>query len=384
MKVAFHFNADLEGFSGCYGTPIEEMCFRILLAQDPSRLHFKIFCGDLLISNYIQDAEKKDKLIRGLLRPPRPLWQSLHPNFPELILTHKIYVLVFEGMGSKIRDVLHTYLESNKAYLGAQQVHEANPIHWVLYGASLTPSYRLLGKELRLFYFMGGKGARDEGMAEHWRKLPFSSVNFEDLGVRHTIFDTYSSYKHACHVADLSETLVDHLDGIADQILLRLSDIAPQIPDMLYSAFQRFEHLETSEELAQASLSCRRILKDLADVLYPPRKELVEGRKVTDKEYRNRLWAYISDCLSGRDKELLLSELDDIGRRVDKIDALANKGIHDKVSLSEVRRLLLGEVILLYDLLTLAPPPVRSIVPPDEEILTNLMREIDAEYNEDV
>jgi hypothetical protein len=300
------------------------------------------------------------------------------------MLTCRIYVLVFEGMGSKIRDVLHTSLEDNEAYLGAQQVHETNPIHWVLYGASLTPSYRLLGKELRLFYFMGEKVTRDEGMAEHWRKLPFSSVTFEDLGVRHTIFDTYNSHKHACHVADLSETLVDHLDGLADQVLLRLADLAPQLTDMLYSAFQRLEHLETSEDLAYASLSCRRILKDLADALYLPRKELVEGRRVTDKEYRNRLWAYISDCLSGREKELLIAELNDIGRRVEKLDALANKGIHDKVSLSEARRLLLGEVILLYDILTLAPPPRKSLVHPDEKILMELTREIDAEYKEDV
>ena len=384
MKVAFHFNADLEGFSGYYGTPIKEMCFRILLAQDPSRLHFKIFCGDLLVSKYTHDAQKRDKLMRGLLRPPYPLWQSLHPDFPELMLTCRIYVLVFEGMGSKIRDVLHTSLEDNEAYLGAQQVHETNPIHWVLYGASLTPSYRLLGKELRLFYFMGEKVTRDEGMAEHWRKLPFSSVTFEDLGVRHTIFDTYNSHKHACHVTDLSETLVDHLDGLADQVLLRLADLAPQLTDMLYSAFQRLEHLETSEDLAYASLSCRRILKDLADALYLPRKELVEGRRVTDKEYRNRLWAYISDCLSGREKELLIAELNDIGRRVEKLDALANKGIHDKVSLSEARRLLLGEVILLYDILTLAPPPRKSLVHPDEKILMELTREIDAEYKEDV
>ncbi|MEA3281981.1 MAG: hypothetical protein U9Q68_05395, partial [Euryarchaeota archaeon] len=150
MKVAFHFNVDLEGFRSYYGTPITETCFRILLAQDPSRLHFKIFRGDLLVSNYIHDAKKRDKLMRGLLRPPRPLWQSLHPDFPELILTHKIYVLVFEGMESKIRDVLHVSLEDDEAYFGAQQVHEANPIHWVLYGASLIPSYRLLGTELRL------------------------------------------------------------------------------------------------------------------------------------------------------------------------------------------------------------------------------------------
>jgi len=384
MKVAFHFNADLEGFRGCYGTPIKEMCFRILLEQDPSRLHFKIFCGDLLVSKYIYDAKKRDKLIRGLLRTPCPLWQSLHPDFSELMLTHRIYVLVFECIGNKICDVLHTYLENNEAYLGAQQVHETNPIHWVLYGASLTPSYRLLGKELRLLYPMGDKDTRDEGMAEHWRKLPFSSVTFEDLVVRHTIFDPYNSYEHACRVADLSETLVDHLDGVADQVLLRLSDIAPQLTDVLYSAFQRLEHLETSEDLAYASLSCRRILENLADVVYPPRKELVGGRRVTNKEYRNRLWAYISDCLSGSEKELLLAELNDIGGRVDKIDALANRGIHDKVNLSEARRLLLGEVILLYDLLTLAPPPRKSIVLPDEKILMELTQGMDAEYNEDI
>ncbi len=142
--------------------------------------------------------------------------------------------------------------------------------------------------------------------------------------------------------------------------------------------------METSEDLAYASLSCRRILENLADVVYPPRKELVGGRRVTKKEYRNRLWAYISDCLSGSEKELLLAELNDIGGRVDKIDALANKGIHDKVSLSEARRLLLGEVILLYDLLTLAPPPRKSIVLPDEKILMELTQGMDAEYNEDI
>ena len=384
MKVAFHFDADLEGFRGYYGTPIKEMCFRILLAQDPSRLHFRIFCGDLLISDYIQDAEKRDELMRGLLRPPCPLWQSLHPDFSELMLTHRIYVLVFEGIGNKICDVLHTALEDNKAYLGALQVHEANPIHWVLYGDYLVPSYRLLGKELRLFYSMGEKDTRDESMAEHWRKLQFSSVTFEDLGVRHTIFDTYDSYEHACRVADLSKTLADHLNGVADQVLLRLSDIAPQLPDMLYSAFQRLEYLETSEDLAYASLSCRRILENLADVVYPPRKELVGGRRVAGKEYRNRLWAYISDRLSGREKELLLSELNDIGRRVDKLYDLSNKGIHDKVSLSEARRLLLGVVILLYDILTLAPPPRKSIVHPDEKIIRELTQGMDAEYNEDL
>ena len=384
MKVAFHFNADLKGFRGYYGTPIKEICFRVLLAQDPSQLHLKIFCGDLLVSKYIYDAKKRDKLMRGLLRTPCPLWQSLHPDFPELMLTHKIYVLVFEGIGNKICDVLHTSLEGYEAYLGAQQVHETNPIHWVLYGASLVPSYRLLGKELRLLYSVGEKDTRDEGMAEHWRKLPFSSVTFEDLGVRHTIFDTYDSYEHACRVADLSETLINHLDGVADQVLLRLSDMAPQLTDVLYSAFQRLEHLETSEDLAYASLSCRRILENLADVVYPPRKELVGGRRVADKEYRNRLWAYISDRLSGREKELLLSELNDIGRRVDKLYDIANKGIHDKVSLSEARRLLLGEVILLYDILTLAPPPRKSPVPPDEEILTGLAQGMDAKCDKDI
>ena len=373
MKVAFHFNADLKRFGGYYKPPIEEKCFRLLLARDTSQLHLKIFCGDLLIGDYIQDAEKRDKLIRGLLRPPCPLWQSLHPDFPELMLTHNIYVLAFEGMGSKLRDVLHTSLEGDEAYFGAQQVHEANPVHWLLYGASLVPAYRLLGKELRLFYFMSDEDNRDEGMAEHWRKLPFSLVTFEDLGVRHTILDTYDSYEHARRVADLCETLVEHLGSLADQILLRLEDLAPQLHDMLYSAFQRLEHLETSEDLAQASLSSRRILKALADVVYPPHKELVEGRRVTDKEYLNRLWAYISGHLSGTNKESLLLELSDTGRRVDRLNALANKGIHDKVSLSEARRLLLGEVILLYDLLILAPPPRKSLVPPDKQVLRELL-----------
>ncbi len=245
------------------------------------------------------------------------------------------------------------------------------------------PTYRLLGGELRLFYSMGEEDTRDEGMAEHWRKLGFSSVTFEDLGVRHTILDACNSYEHARRVADLSETLIDHLGGLADQVLLRLADLAPQLRDILYSAFQRLELLQTCEDLAEASLSCRRILKALADVVYPPRKELVQGRRVTDQEYRNRLWAHISDCLSGRGKELLLSDVEDIGARLDKLDALATKGLHDKVSLSEARRLTLGVIILLYDILTLRPPPTKSQVPPDEKVLRQLLG-LDAEHNEDI
>jgi hypothetical protein len=217
---------------------------------------------------------------------------------------------------------------------------------------------------------MSDENSRDDSLAAYWKeRVPFATVEFEDRMDRGTMFDPYNSFGHAQRVANLSEVLADCLTGLADHLLMRLSDLAPHICEMLYSAFQRLEQPETTEDMAQASVSCRRILKAVADVLYPAREEKVGGHDVTDGNYRNRLWAFVRDHVSGREQELILAELEDVGNRVEKLDNLAHKGVHDRINLGEVRRLLIGEVVLLYDLLVLTRTLYPGIPLPSGKIL---------------
>ena len=376
MKVAFHFNAAHSYLKGTlYHLPIQEKCFRILLSGDNNKLHLKIFSGDLVIRSTARNQDHLERLVFGLLNPPHPVWQDIHSDLHDIVFTHRIYVLAFDGMTRKVRDVLNNSLKEYDPYLGAQQIHEANPCHWVLYNQSLPIRYRMLGKELRIFYYSWDKDGKDEELAYYWRDF-FTSVTFEDLGIKHTIFDSYDSYEHAQRVADLYEILGDHLAMLADELLMRLEDMNPQVCNMLYSAFQRLDHFETIEDLSQASVTCRRILKAFADAVYPPIEEVVNGHSLGKEQYINRLWAYINEHASGKEKALLV-DLEDVGGRLDRLYELASKGVHAKISHREVQRLILGEIILIYDLLALVSPPKNSSTfPVDTDFVKDVMRDL--------
>jgi hypothetical protein len=134
--------------------------------------------------------------------------------------------------------------------------------------------------------------------------------------------------------------------------------------------------METGEDMAQAALSCRRFLEGLANILYPPRAGTVGNRKVGSAEYRNRLWAYAEERLDGADRDLALTLLDDLGRRIDALDRLSNKGIHDRLSRLSGHRLVVALVTLTYDLLALSTPPLISSWRPYAETIEEIARDV--------
>jgi hypothetical protein len=61
---------------------------------------------------------------------------------------------------------------------------------------------------------------------------------------------------------------------------------------------------------------------------------------------------------------LVKTGLQDLGSRIDKMDLLANKGLHANITLLEVDRLLIALVTVTYDLLSLTPPPTEVPIEP--------------------
>lgn len=351
MKVAFHFNADHERFDRYYGIPIVREIFSLLLQQESSNLHLKIFAGDIVSLDYLRDKKNREELWRGFFMPPRPVWQSLRPDFMDFLYDKKIFVIAFEGISARIRDILHEALLNDDTYLGAQQVHEANPIHWVLYGASLIPLFRVSGTDLRLFYSVDFDEKKDKSLAENLSYgLPFNSVTFEELKVRHTILDSYSSYEHASRVANLSTILYDHLNLVSDHLMLRLTNMAPELYENILSLLTKFAEPDTSEKLIEAAKECRKSLNLMAEKLSPTLNNPAKTKETTTDVYYDKLKIYISENSKDALKEIILCQLQDIHIR---INSYASKETLDGNPCADAGRLIIGLLIFFNDLISL-------------------------------
>ena len=119
---------------------------------------------------------------------------------------------------------------------------------------------------------------------------------------------------------------------------------------------------ENPENWANAVHSCRRILEDLADLVFPPTAETrtidVQDHKKTillgKDQYINRIIAFVEDkSKSERFEELIGSHLYYIGNRLDSIFKASQKGTHSSVGKEEADRYVLYTYLLVGDILSL-------------------------------
>lgn len=363
MRVAFHFNPNV--FPGAYVAPITQCLFEALSSIPSERRHYRIRRGDLLVHKVMDRPADADSFADRLLGEGIPVWATVSSASLKRVLPFaRPYVLAVEGLASRDAAALDRGLKRTEGYVGALQVHLANSLHWVLYEASLVPYYRVVGEELRMLHTsldLDPEG-RDETMFTHWQRSGlFRAIVWEDMGVQSTVLDSNQTPEHAARVAEIEDLLGNQLSSVASDLLLRAASWDSRLVEALHAALTSFESADSIERLAHTCVSCRRLLVRLADNVFPPRDELFHGRKVGPAEYRNRLWAFIEERLGGEERARVVLELDDVGKRIDRLDGLANKGIHSsELDRGNVQRFLVGFLILLYDILTLAPPPRRS------------------------
>jgi len=375
LNIALHFNTD--GIYKRYGRvpyflPVLEGIFRTLLGSESSKVHTKIYTGDLLVSEYpqfLKDSETKYNFLQGILGTQFSIWREVRQNFAETIFSSEVCVVALEGVNSYIRSLLIDTFRNEDYFLGAIQIYGANQIHWALYNQLLIPQYRYINGELRIFYSELDGDELDFPLEKHWKeRLLFKSVTWEDLGVRHSVFDKYTSYKHAKRLAELGDLLSDHLLQLADDILLRTGDINASLQEELYAGFDRFKLSQTPSDIAQVALSCRRFIETLADTLYSSFKDnepLVskDGKPYSFNPYMEKLKRYIKykKSSSKTETQFLISGLEDLERRIRKVNDLVNKGVHEKMSISllDMDRLLVAMVTVTYDLLSLDAPPIK-------------------------
>jgi hypothetical protein len=157
--------------------------------------------------------------------------------------------------------------------------------------------------------------------------------------------------------ASTSGTIFDRHRHRVDRCL---TELAPDVLDKLNASYRRAKDGD-AESLSQALLSCRRVLESVAHVVFLPQDEPYtdsrgETRAVTASHYRNRLDAFLDGALAGDTaKRVIHASLGDLDARIEALDKLTQKGVHDAVTQKEVdlcvvqTYLLTGEILSLYE-----------------------------------
>lgn len=156
--------------------------------------------------------------------------------------------------------------------------------------------------------------------------------------------------------------------GIADDIFSRLRErvdnsIGKHVPDAVQQFVAVYDNLASGnkEDWSNAVHSCRRILQNLADVIFPAQSDIqkvVNGKSISIKlgadNYINRIVAFIeSKSGSGRFDAIVGSHLRFVGERLDSVFEAAQKGSHATVEKEEADRYVVYTYLIVGDVLSL-------------------------------
>ena len=164
------------------------------------------------------------------------------------------------------------------------------------------------------------------------------------------VADRYQELRFGSAVETAFETVRKHVDA----------EIASLVPEALPKLSAAFENAasDNPEQWANAAAGCRRLLQAAADALRPPGPD-VNNRKMGPDQYLNRLAAWVEEqSASDTTAELIVSDLEYLGRRLGAVLDAGHKGAHADVNRLDASRYVTGTYLLLGDILRLRPAEV--------------------------
>ena len=141
------------------------------------------------------------------------------------------------------------------------------------------------------------------------------------------------------------------------QVNDKLSNLCPKAVGKFVSVYSNMDS-DNHEDWANAVHSCRRILLDLADVLFPPQEDpiVIDGKKIKvgPDQYVNRLVQFVSSKAGSKTyTDVVGADLSSIGMRLDAINDAVCKGTHVDVSKDEASRYIIHTYLLISDIVSL-------------------------------
>ena len=206
-----------------------------------------------------------------------------------------------------------------------------------------------------------------------YQTVPSATGNsMERFGIAKVINDTSKliGQRRAFIYQYLSNTYYElRYSVVTNDSFSRIREVVDDnLSDLVPNALQKFSAIsdnlesENTEDWSNAVHSCRRVLQDLADALYPATedaKKNIRGKDVVIKlgpdAYINRLIAYVEqNADSTRFEEIVGSHIKFLGERLDAIFKAAQKGSHAEIVLrEEADRYVVYTYMVVGDLMSL-------------------------------
>ncbi|WP_029655332.1 hypothetical protein [Marinobacter daepoensis] len=355
MHVAFLFDSDDPKYNGFYGVPIRNEILGTNVLQESGR-HMKVYIGDVLTFSKANDKPHYVELSEKIYFSHK--FQKLDvKRIRDTYFQKTIFVWVIENITTSIANRLHEALKTNSAYLGMHGVELAFPLHLVFYRNLIGSQYRLLGDSTKIFYTMNEEDGKDHSEIDALKSLGFKEVEWEDNGARQTIFDDFDTPEHFKQVFEFKKAISPYLqeeENEASELAMLLEDLNPKLFDTLGAAVRAANRAVNEEDYAHVGLSGRRFFEKMANVLFPPQKDLFKGRKVGKSEYKNRLIAFIDASVTNSDDLLRL------GKETDRLIEAMNSALHGDPDPEKIMQDFADIAILSVQLLSLDPEKSRD------------------------
>ncbi len=373
MKIAFHFDAT--AYQGNYSTEPLGATFRLIVNHHAWFGTSKVFTGDLILTG---DNPSKSQALKAAylwLSTSEGQWSGVDVDrFLPLAIGHAIYTICIDSIEASIARDTHRKLQGVGSYVGAQEVDYTNKIQ--LSGTSRLIHFgRIVGKRFRVFASHEDPEHLTEETRE-WRLVEvrdlgaFDAVDFEITNMRRTIFDTRPWPQGEQQEAHARRVLIDIAETMIDRTLSEFGDGVLSFPETLFAATSAFERAATSEQYAHVGVSCRRLLDQVADQLYPPR---ADSSELGPSQTMARLMQFVKErAADEKTAKVLEREINDVYGRITALRQLANRLLHAPASRDAARRCLIQTVVLLDDIRALAGETLPMAI--DEAAASDMLR----------
>lgn len=269
-----------------------------------------------------------------------------------------IFAVIFDSIDRSLTVRLHDLLKKVEPYRGLVQVLPHLPRHRQVFGGC-PPSLRLEAKTLFVWSPEDPGQFDDEeepGVPDEivqWVKEEYPllglSVQKKAVGFKGTIFDRDSDETFV--IQQGVQELVEEWTGIAEHVIYKLSDFAPDVVHELNSALKRLNRPKLSAaECGQVAVSLRRSLELLAQLLNSGSPEkMAETRTMPGMQpdrYMDLIRRYLAKHFSENQQVR-----EDITFQMQDLNRLLNKGVHEHWTTSLIRPLAIRTILLMNSLL---------------------------------
>lgn len=362
MKVAYHFKC---GDIQVYDSFFYKVIFNKLLNLNEPFISSKILIGDLLIYDHLLKGNASNALLNDLFQLRGDIWKKIIPDKVIYFIEDTAFIICFETITKELAIKLHDSLVDEEHYLGALEIDNSLHLHWILYGECIGPRFRMIDRDLNIL-INDNEPESIEIFDEEKEKLvgiPFDNIKPELSNYRYSIFDDRHNYETAKRAAEWKKGMESIFSTVADEIIAKLTDTAPDLTDKLWSINYTFLNAQTGEQYAQSMTSCRRVFEYIVDCLFPATNEIIDGHSLKKDKYKNRLLEFAKKELASETNiDLIVTNTASLFEEWNKLYELSNKGVHSDPHRQECRRCIIRTILLLDDLIAIKRIPFETNV----------------------